>query len=156
MTIAQDVVERADQPGQGQSSQPGRSTSSLQPCDEWVWHAQKGGVDVWPHHEAKLMQNRFGEDSPPVFNLARHTVVTAGRPVQATLDDRLVMSHQPCTGNKSSINLVACLSFFWALSLPRASARLPTCNKRTSRRRSGGCSGAIRRREPEVARAGKT
>ena len=105
-------MTRADQPGQGQSSQPGRSTSSLHPCDEWVWHAQKGGVDVWPHPEANLMQNRFGEDSPPVFNPARHTVVIAGRPVQAILDGRLVMSHQPCAGDQNAIKLAACSRFF--------------------------------------------
>ena len=96
----------------------------MQSCDEWVWHAQKGGVDVWSHHEANLMQNRFVEDSPPIFNPARHTVVIAGRPVQATLDGRLVMSHQPCTGNKRSINLVACLSFS---GRSRCLARLRVC-----------------------------
>ena len=146
MTIAQDVVKRADQPGQGQSSQPGRSTSSLHPCDEWVWHAQKGGVDVWPHPEANLMQNRFGEDSPPVFNPARHTVVIAGRPVQATLDGRLVMSHQPCTGNKRSINLVTCLSFS---GRSRCLARLRVCPPATRERQGDALVDAAARSEGE-------
>ena len=106
------VVERAGQPGQGQSSQLAQSTSSLQSCDGRAWHAQKDGVDVWSHHEATSMQNRFGEGSPPMFNLSSYTVAIAGRPVQATPDGRLVMSHRPCAGDQNSIKLVACSCFF--------------------------------------------
>ena len=47
-----------------------------------------------------------------MFNLASYTVAIAGRPVQATLDGHLVMSHRPCTGDQNSIKLVACSRFF--------------------------------------------
>ena len=77
-----------------------------------VWTSQKDGVDVWSHHEATSMQNRFGEGSPPMFNLSSYTVAIAGRPVQATPDGRLVMSHRPCAGDQNSIKLVACSRFF--------------------------------------------
>ena len=104
---------------EGQSSQPaksthqpGQSSSSSQPNVEWVRQAQDADEDVRTHHEANLMQNRFGEDSPTMFNPARHTVVIAGRPVQATCDGLLVMSPQPCADNQSFKHFVAFLSFF--------------------------------------------
>ena len=48
--------------------------------------ASAASQEVKSHYEANLMQNRFGEDSPSMFNPARHTVVVCGRPVQATLE----------------------------------------------------------------------
>ena len=104
LAIAQKIVEEGGSTGQGQSSQPGQSSGSLQPEVEWVREAQKNDEHIRSHHEANLMQNRFGEDSPTLFNPARHTVVIAGRPVQAAWDGHLVMSHQPCAGNQSFIN----------------------------------------------------
>ena len=110
--IAQQIVEQGDQRGQGQSSQPGQSSANAWLGTDWVMAAANAGEEVKTHHEANLMQNRFGEDSPTLFNPARHTVVIAGRPVQATWDGHLVMSHQPCAGNQSFIKLVAFLSLF--------------------------------------------
>ena len=99
--FAQKIVEQAGGAAQTQSSQPGQSASSSQPSGEWVRQAQRAGVEVRSHHEVNLMQNRFGEDSPTLFNPARHTVVIAGRPVQATLDGHVVMSLQPCASHHS-------------------------------------------------------
>ena len=110
--IAQKIVKDAEaaQADEGQSSQPGQG-SFLEPEVEWVQEAQEKDGLVRSHHEANLMQNRFGEDSPTMFNPARHTVVIAGRPVQAIWDCESVMSHQPCAGSQSLIILVAFLSF---------------------------------------------
>ena len=113
ISIAKKMVEReeAGQPSQGQSSQPGQSSASSQPGEEWVREARDADVDLRTHHEANLMQNRIGEDSPSLFNPARHTVVIAGRPVQVACDCHVVMSTQPCADNQSFTNLVVFLSF---------------------------------------------
>ena len=58
-------------------------------------------------------KNRFGETSPTMFNPARHTMIIARRPVQATWDGNLVMSLQPCGDSHSFKRLV---QFFLILS----------------------------------------
>ena len=120
--FAEKVVATHGWGNKPQSTQPGPSSSSSQPSKEWVRQAQRDGVEVRSHHEANLMQNRFGEDSPTMFNPARHTVVIAGRPVQATMDSHLVMSHQPCASHHSFEKLVSFLS-----CLPGALVARRTC-----------------------------
>ena len=71
------------------------------------------------------MQNRFGEDFPTMFNPARHTVVIAGRPVQATLDGHLVMSLQPCASHHSFENMLAFLCFLLGVLLASRACALP-------------------------------
>ena len=108
--FAQKIMEQADGQTQGQSSQPGQGASSSQPSGEWVRQAQRTGDEVKTHHDVNVMQNRYGEDSPTLFNPARHTVVIAGRPVQVTVDGHLVMSLQPCARHHSFENMFAFLS----------------------------------------------
>ena len=72
-----------------------------------------------------LMQNRFGENFPTMFNPARHTVVIAGRPAQATSDGHLVMCLQPCTSYHSFENMLAFLSFLLGVLLASRACALP-------------------------------
>ena len=92
---------RSSQPAQ--SSQLGQSSASAssQPSADLVRQASDADSPIRNHYDANLFQNRFGETSPTMFNPARHTVVIAGRPVQATWDGNLVMSPQPCADSQS-------------------------------------------------------
>ena len=102
---AVDMVEQAGQSGPTQSSQPGQSSASPEVVD-WVREAHDDDQPPKTHYEVNLMQNRFGENFPTMFNPARHTVIIAGRPVQATWDGNLVMRLQPCGDNHSFKHLV--------------------------------------------------
>ena len=98
VTAATDFVEEAKKKGQGQSSQPGQSSAISTPADNWTERAVLSGSDIKTHYEANSMQNRFGEVSPTMFKPARHTLIIAGRPVQATHEgppnDELPAMHQ--------------------------------------------------------------
>ena len=72
--------------GQGLGTPLGGAASSSQPKADWLNNPGAPSPDVKSHYEANLMQNSYGEDSPTMFNPARHTVVICGRPVQATLE----------------------------------------------------------------------
>ena len=85
LTAAQKLALGAKQ-GQGLGKKASGAASSSQPSGDWLDDACAASQEVKSHYEANLMQNRFGEDSPTMFNPARHTVVVCGRPVQATLE----------------------------------------------------------------------
>ena len=113
VTIAQDVS------WSGLVSQAKARVPSLPRAPRACSHAMDGrGMrrrTVWtsdPIMKPHRCRIGLGEGSPPMFNLANYTVAIAGRPVQATPDDRLVMSHRPCAGDQNSIKLVACSRFF--------------------------------------------
>ena len=104
---------RSSQPAQ--SSQLGQSSASAssQPSADLVRQASDADSPIRNHYDANLFQNRFGETSPTMFNPARHTMIIARRPVQATWDGNLVMSLQPCGDSHSFKRLV---QFFLILS----------------------------------------
>ena len=97
---------QSSQPGQSSQQGQGQSSSSSQPTLDWVAEALDADHHMRSHYEVNLMQTRFGELTPTMYNPARHTVIIAGRPVQATWDGNLVMRLQPCGDNYSFNRLV--------------------------------------------------
>ena len=84
LTAAQKLALAAKEQ-QAQSPSTAAAASSFQPKEDWVTAASAASLELKSHYEANLMQNRFGEDSPSMFNPAHHTVVVWGRLAQATL-----------------------------------------------------------------------